>query len=160
MTAKPTLDRIDVAILTALQKNARLSNKELAARVNLAPSSCLERVRRLRESGVLAGTHAEVDPAALGIEIQALVAVRLQAHSRDLVDAFQKHLTTLPEAIAFFHLAGENDFLIHVAVRDTEHLRTVILDAFTTRPEVAHLETALIFRHKNFHVLPEYLGLE
>jgi len=159
MSTKPTLDRIDVAILVALQKNARLSNKELAGRVNLAPSSCLERVRRLREAGVLLGFHADVDPATLGIEIQALVAVRLQRHSRDLVDAFQAHLTALPEAVAFFHLAGENDFLIHVAVRDTEHLRIVILDAFTARPEVAHVETSLIFGHKNFHVLPEYLEL-
>jgi DNA-binding Lrp family transcriptional regulator len=70
------LDRIDFAILAALQNDGRLTNKELAGRVGLAPSSCLERVRRLREAGTLRGSHAEVDPAVLGIGLQALLAVR------------------------------------------------------------------------------------
>jgi DNA-binding Lrp family transcriptional regulator len=78
----PALDRIDFALLAALQKDARLSNKELAARVALAPSSCLERVRRLREEGVLTGFRAQVDPRALGIAMQALVFVRLARHAR------------------------------------------------------------------------------
>jgi DNA-binding Lrp family transcriptional regulator len=85
MSDKSSIDRIDGRILDELQKNARLSNKELAGRVGLAPSSCLERVRRLRRDGVPRGFHAEVDPGALGIGLQALIAVRLARHSRDLV---------------------------------------------------------------------------
>lgn len=76
------LDRIDRAILAHLQKNARLSNKELAAKVGLAPSSCLARVQRLTKQGVIKGFHAFVDPQALGIGLQALVAVKLKQHSR------------------------------------------------------------------------------
>jgi DNA-binding Lrp family transcriptional regulator len=76
------LDRIDRALVRALQKDARLSNKELAAQVGLAPSSCLERVRRLRRTGVLRGFHADVAPEALGVGLQALIAVQLRQHSR------------------------------------------------------------------------------
>ena len=74
------LDRIDHEILVALQKNARLSNKELAAEIGLAPSSCLARVNRLIREGVIRGFHAEVDPKALGIGIEALVFVRVVRH--------------------------------------------------------------------------------
>ena len=77
------LDRIDCTILEALQNDARLSNKELAARVGLAPSSCLERVRRLREDGILRSAHFVVDPHALGIGLQAMIAIRLHKHDRE-----------------------------------------------------------------------------
>jgi DNA-binding Lrp family transcriptional regulator len=158
--AKDNLDRTDFEILAALQKNARFSNKELAALVGLAASSCLERVRRLTQRGVLKGFHAEVDPASLGIEIEAMIAVRLERHSREDVDRFRAHVMGLPETVALYHLSGANDFLVHVAVRDTHHLRELVLEAFTTRPEVAHLETALVFGHTRSAVLPDYRKTE
>ncbi|MBZ0269165.1 Lrp/AsnC family transcriptional regulator [bacterium] len=154
------LDRIDRVILRELQNDARLSNKELAARTGLAPSSCLERVRRLREDGILRGFHAEVDPAALGIGIQALIAVRIRQHSRAMNDAFREHMLHRPEVIATQHIAGENDYMIHVVVRDVAHLRNFTLDQLTTREEVAHVETALIFDHQRSWVLPDYAGEE
>jgi DNA-binding Lrp family transcriptional regulator len=141
------LDRTDFAILAALQNDARLSNKELAARVALAPSSCLERVRRLREEGVLTGYRAIVEPRALGIAMQALVFVTLARHARRQVKAFREHALSLPEAIALYHVAGQHDFLVHLGVRDANHLRDLALDAFTSRPEVARIETHLIFEH-------------
>ncbi|MEM7052055.1 MAG: Lrp/AsnC family transcriptional regulator [Acidobacteriota bacterium] len=149
-----SLDRIDFELLAALQKNARMTNKELAARVGLAPSTCLERVRRLQREGALRGFHAEVSPQALGIGLQAMIAVRLQRHSRDLVGSFRRHALALAEVVAVYHLTGANDFLVHVAVRDPDHLRDLALDAFTTRSEVAHIETALIFEHQRSSTLP------
>ena len=148
------MDRTDFDILSVLQNNARLSNKELAGRIGLAPSSCLERVRRLRQSGVLRGFHADVAPAALGIRMEALIAVRLRQHSRASIDSFLAHLRGLPELIAFFHLAGADDFLVHVGVRDADHLRDLALDAFSARPEVGHIETSLIFSSERRPHLP------
>lgn len=148
------LDRIDFGIIAALQKDARLSNKELAARVKLAPSSCLERVRRLTRQGVLRGAHADVSPQALGVGLQALVFVRLRRHSRPVVDRFRKHVLELTESVGLFHVTGQYDFLVHVAVRDADHLRDLALDAFTTRPEVAQLETHLIFERAEKGGLP------
>jgi len=149
-------DRIDDAILEALQNNARLSNKELAAKVGLAPSSCLERVRRLQQRRVLTGYRALVDPKALGVGIQAFVAVRLSQHSRDVVESFRSHLLTLPEVVSVYHTGGENDFLIHVAVRDADHLKDFALDSLTTRQEVARLNTALVYEQVQPGVLPNY----
>lgn len=147
MASGNTLDRIDRAILVALQQNARLSNKELSARVGLAESSCHERVKRLVGAGVLRGFHAEVDPRALGVGLQALVAVRLARHTSAAVESFRHAMLGLAEAIAVFHVAGANDFLVHVAVRDSDELRDLILRAFTARPEVVHVETSLIYEH-------------
>lgn len=150
----PDLDRTDCAILTQLQNNARLSNKELAAAVGVAPSTCLERVRRLQARGVLRGYHADVSPAAVGVGLQAMVAVRLTQHDRPRVEAFQAHALGLPEVVQVYHIAGANDFLVHVAVRDAEHLRDLVLTAFTERPEVARIETALLFAHHRSPGLP------
>lgn len=158
MSEKTTLDRTDCGIIAALQKDARLSNKELAAAVGLAPSSCLERVRRLVARGVLRGFHARVDPAALGIGLEAMISIRLGRHSRDVIDRFREHLASLPEVVGSYHIAGADDFLVHVAVRDAGHLRTLALDAFTTRPEVTHMETALVFGHDRSRELPNYAG--
>lgn len=143
----PDIDRTDLAILAALQKDGRLSNKDLAAKVDLAPSSCHERVRRLVESGAIRGFHAEVNPAALGYTIEAMISVRLQRHTRDQYDAFRAAVLALDEVKAVHHIAGENDFLVHVMARDTDHLRDLALDHFIARPEVGHIETWLIFEH-------------
>ena len=150
----PPLNRIDFAILAALQNDARLSNKELAARVGLAPSSCLERVRRLRGERVLTGFRAQVDPRALGIAMQALVFVRLARHARKQVVSFRQHALSLPETIGLYHVAGQHDFIVHVGVRDANHLRDVAMDAFTSRREVARIETHLIFEHAPRPALP------
>jgi len=151
------LDRIDRALIAALQDDVRLSNKELAARVGLAPSSCLERVRRLRAAGVVRGAHAEIAPHALGVELEAMIAVQLRQHARAEVEAFRAHALSLPEVVAVYHVAGTYDFLVHVATRGASHLRNVALDAFTSRPEVARLETSLIFEATRSWRLPDYL---
>lgn len=150
----PALDRTNIAIVRHLQNNARLSNKELAAAVGVAPSTCLERVRRLQQDGVLRGYYADIDPAAVGIGMQAMVSVRLGQHSRPVVETFQAHALALPEVVQVFHITGANDFLVHVAVRDAEHLRDLALTAFTERPEVVHIETALLFAHYRAPGLP------
>jgi len=139
------LDRIDHAILAALQKNARLSNKELAARVGLAPSSCLERVRRLRARGTLGAAHAQVDPGAFGVGVQALVSVDVYHQSRAAIETFEAVLRALPEAVAYFNVSGRHDFLVHLACRDTAHLREVMFEAFTGQEAVRYHETALVF---------------
>lgn len=148
------LDRRDHALLRLLRKNARISNKDLADATGIAPSTALERVRRMQANGVLLGYHAEIAAAAIGIGLQAMVSVRLARHSRTLVDGFHAHLLELPEVLACYHVAGADDFLVHVGVRDSDHLRDFALEAFTERDEVAHIETRLIFRFQRSDQLP------
>jgi DNA-binding Lrp family transcriptional regulator len=154
------LDRIDSALVAALQKQGRIPNQDLAAEVGLSPSACLERVRRLLRDGVVRGFHADVEPRALGIGLQAMIAVRLAAHTRAQVDTFHDWALELPEVVGLYHVAGATDFLVHVVARDSDHLRSFAMEAFTTRPEVAHLETSLIYEVRRKHVLPDLLQRE
>jgi DNA-binding Lrp family transcriptional regulator len=149
-------DEVDRRILAALRNDARISNKALAEAAGVAPSTCLARVARLEARGVVTGYHAELDPRAIGVGVQAMIAVRLEKHSRAEVDAFRAHLLSLAEVLTLYHVAGVNDFLVHVAVSDTEHLRRLVMDALTARPEVAHLETALIFSQTRNPKLPMF----
>lgn len=132
-------------ILSCLTNNARITNKELAERVGLSASGCLERVRRLEERGVLKGSTVLVDPAAVGVGAQALIAVRLKQHTRKAVASFRGFASTLPEVTTTYHVTGDFDFFMHVAARDMDHLRDFCLDAITTRPEVASIETSVAF---------------
>jgi DNA-binding Lrp family transcriptional regulator len=143
--AAERLDRIDQALVEALQNNARVTNKQLAELVGLAPSTCLERVRALVARGVIRGFHADVDRATLGRALEAMIAVRVRPHSRAQVDAFWEYALALPEVIEVFHVTGADDFLVHVGLEDTEALRNFVLDRLTVRPEVGHVETRLIF---------------
>ena len=151
---RPYLDRTDLDILGLLLKDARLSNKELAAQVGIAQSTCSERVRRLERTGVVKGFHAEVDLPSLGVGLQALIAVQLQRHERTQVDRFRTYAESLPEVLAFYHMAGSDDFLVHVVVRDSDHLRDIAMGAFTSQPEVTHIETSIIFEHTRFWRAP------
>jgi DNA-binding Lrp family transcriptional regulator len=145
MPANFELDEKDLEILRHLQNNARLTNKELARRVGLAPSSTLMRTRQLERSRVLRGYHADVDPAALGVGLEALIAVRLRQHTASEVAAFRDYVLDLDEVIRLYHVAGKDDFLVHVGVADSVALRDFAMDALTSRQEVAHIETGLIF---------------
>ncbi|HEY5651526.1 MAG TPA: Lrp/AsnC family transcriptional regulator [Acidimicrobiia bacterium] len=141
------LDRTDRALIALLTDDARRSNKELAAAVGIAPSTCSERLKRLGDAGVFRGFHADVDPHALGIELQAMIAIRLRRHGADEVDLFKSKAFALAEVIGVSHVTGGNDFLVHVVVRSADHLRDLAVSSFTSWPEVAHIETALIFEH-------------
>ena len=139
------LDRTDRELVALLQQDARLTNKELAARIGLAESSTLARVRRLVERGVFAGFHAAVAPWALGVGLQALVAVRLSRNARDAVERFRDHCRRIPAVVAIYNIAGQDDFLVHVGVRAVDALRELILGSISSHPDVAHIESHLIF---------------
>ena len=144
----PELDRIDRAILETLSADARMPNNQLAERVGVAPSTCLARVRALRESGVLRGFHAEIDLAALGRPLQAMIAVRLAVHDRAQIEDFTDHVRALPGVLRVFHLTGQNDYLVWVAAADAQDLREFVVDHLATHPATAHAETSLIYEHR------------
>lgn len=119
----------------------------------VAPSTCLERVRSLRARGRIRGFRAEVDLPSLGRKLQALIAIRFRTHTRDLVDPFVNYLLSLPETVGLFNVTGDDDYLLHVAVADADHLHAFVLDRLGTRPEVDHLRTALVYQHLRKQVI-------
>jgi len=144
---QPAVDDIDYAILELLATDARITNQRLADHVGVAPSTALNRLRSLRRRGVIRGFHAELDLAALGRPLQALIAVRLAVHAREQIDAFTSAIRQLPGVLMVFHLAGATDYLVWVAARDAQDLREFVVDHLATHSAVSHAETSLIYEH-------------
>lgn len=140
-----TLDDVDHSLLALLRGNSRMTNNALAEAVGLAPSTCLSRVKALRDSGVIERFTIDVDAAALGYPLQALVAVRLRAGARHLMNAFGDELRAVSEVSQFFVLGGSDDFLIHITARDSEHVRQFVLEHLSSNPAVAGTTTSLVF---------------
>ncbi len=141
------LDPIDHALVRELQEDARRSNRELAAAVHVSPSTSSERVRALRADGVIRGYHADVALDALGRRVQALTAVTIRPPTRENIEAFRNWTASLPELVAVFVVSGSSDFLLHVAVADTDALYAFVIDRLTERPEVADVNTSVVYEH-------------
>lgn len=144
---RPRIDDVDRALLRILVADARISNKELAERVGIAASTCVARVRALRGSGVIRGYHADVDPRAIGHDVEAMIAIRLQPHARSAMSGVVTALSRRPEVLDVYFVAGANDFLVHVATESTGELRAFVADHLNRDPAIAGTETNLIFEH-------------
>ncbi|RVX47060.1 DNA-binding Lrp family transcriptional regulator [Nonomuraea polychroma] len=140
------MDELDSAIVRLLQTDARQSNRELARQLGIAPSTCLERVRALTRRGVIRGYHADIDPAALNRTVQAMVAVQVRPLSRAVINAFKSSAAEMPEVLSVFVLAGGDDFLLHVAVQDLDHLHAFLLDKLSKRKEIVGFRTSVIYQ--------------
>jgi len=141
------LDDVDRALLRALSENSRASGASLAATLGVAESTVSLRLRRLQGNGTIRRFGIDLDPAALGGTVQALIAIRLVKHARTEIEAFRRAAPGLPGVVSMFHMAGADDFLLHVIARDSDELREFVLAHLTGHPAVAHTETNLIFEH-------------
>ena len=141
------LDALDLALLRELQNDARQTNRELAARTGVSPSTSLERVRLLRKAGVVTGCHAAVDLEAVGRPVQALISVRIRPPARPVIEGFREWAAQLPEVIGLFVTSGAHDFLLHVAVPDVDGVYAFVIDRLTERREVADVQTTMVYEH-------------
>jgi DNA-binding Lrp family transcriptional regulator len=141
------IDHVDRRILNALHDDARISNSALAEAVGIAASTCHGRVRRLQEIGVIRGFYTDVDPAAVGRPLQAMISVSLQSNARGRIRHFISEIRKLPQVIDVYFLAGADDYILHVAARDTEDLRAFVVENLNADPDVAGTQTSLIFEH-------------
>jgi DNA-binding Lrp family transcriptional regulator len=139
------MDELDSAIIRLLQANARQSNRELARTLGVAPSTCLERVRSLTRRGVIRGYHADIDLAALNRGVQALVAVQVRPLNRDVIETFKRSVSRFPEVLSVFVLSGGDDFIVHLAVQDLDHLHAFLLDRLSSRREITGFLTSMIY---------------
>ena len=138
------MDALDREILAALQLDGRQTHAHLAAQLGLSASATLERVRRLERDGQVRGYHADVAPQALGVGLQAFVAAELHAHSRGHIEDFERGIIAVEGVRTCYHITGRFDYLLHVAVRDLEHLGRLIKTDIASVPGVAKLETLLV----------------
>jgi len=150
------LDDIDLRILTILYKDADITNKELAAQIGIAPSTCLERVKRMKGNDIIKNAFIDINFKNIGGNIEAIAAIKLQPYSELIVNNLRDDLLLLPEIISLYHMGGSYDYFIHMSVRDSEHLRQFVFNAITSREEVTTVETSLIFEHSRSGVLPNF----
>ena len=141
------VDETDLAILHELTMDARLANNVLAARVGLAPSTCLGRVKALVKAGVITGFAAQVNEKLLGISVQAMISVMVAPAARQALQAEARKLTSHPEVKDVFVLGGAPDLLVHVAARSVDDLRRFVAAALGGNRAFSSTQTALVFEH-------------
>lgn len=147
ITPGSIVDELDAAILRELQRDARRTNRDVAETVGVAASTALERTRSLRERGVIRGATLDVDLGLIGRPVQALIAVRIRPPSRANIEGFRDWAAGLPETLGVFVVSGNEDFLLHIAVGDTDGLYSFVIDRLTQRPEVADVRTSVVYDH-------------
>ena len=139
------MNQLDKNILETLQRQADISNTELASRHNMAESSMLNRVKNLKEKGVIKGYRAIINPKAIGYNVQALIMINLSQHQMQSIASFEEKLIQIPEVKVGYHITGRYDYALHVVLRDIDHLATLLKDTLSKLPGLDRQETFLIF---------------
>jgi Lrp/AsnC family leucine-responsive transcriptional regulator len=151
------LDAVDRRILQALQAQGRITYDELAKGLGLSPSATLRRVKRLEESGVIAGYVALVAPERVGLGLTAYINVRLAKHSPqgNPIETFAAAVQAWPEVVECAALSGEMDYLLRVLVRDMAHYSRFVMDGLLKHPAVQDCKTSFMMRRlKGTTVVP------
>ncbi|MDY0092677.1 MAG: Lrp/AsnC family transcriptional regulator [Candidatus Vecturithrix sp.] len=138
------MDDIDKRILKTLQLSGRKKNADLARELGVAPSTMLERIRRLEEGGVVRGYRASLEPSMLGLTIQGFISITLDHHRMEDLQDFEDRIRKIPYVRACYNLTGRFDYLLHVAVRDLEQLSLLIKTQIASLPGVSRSESFLV----------------
>ena len=153
------LDKLDQRILDELQKDARISNAELARRVNLSPPATHARVKRLEEKETIQHYVALLDRQRTGYDMLCFVRVSLQLHDLTQVIGFHEAVRKLPEVLECHHVTGDYDYLLKVVAHNTEDLENFLVNRLTPIPGIAQIHTSLVLREvKNSTILPLISG--
>lgn len=148
--AKPNpvrVDEADLSILAELSKDARIANNVLAAKVGLAPSTCLGRVKALSKAGVITGYHAAINEQLLGVAVNAMISVVVSSTARDRLLSSAHQLKELAEVKEVFVLGGSPDLLVRVATRSIEDLRAFVAAHLGSNRAFSSTQTVIIFEH-------------
>jgi DNA-binding Lrp family transcriptional regulator len=140
------LDRYDRTLLQVLQREGRITNAELAARVNLSESACLRRVRALEAEGLIEGYSARLNQQKAGCPVNVFVSITLERQERADLRAFEEAVRKVPEVIECYLMSGEYDYLLRVVVADTADFERVHSQHLTSLPNVARVHSSFALR--------------
>ncbi len=132
----PRLDDRDIAILATLCREGRITKTELAARVNLSPTPCWERMKRLEQAGLIRGYRAQIDLAALGPHVQVFVTVELESHRAESFQIFERVIARLDEVVGCWAIGGGYDYLMQVIAQDVAAFQALMDDLLDSRAGV------------------------
>ncbi|HRD47891.1 MAG TPA: Lrp/AsnC family transcriptional regulator [Caulobacter sp.] len=139
------MDAKDRQIVRELQKDGRLTNQELAERVNLSPSPCLRRLRNLEEAGVITGYTALVDQKAMGLSVTAFIRIRLERHSDEAVKTFEAKVARIDEVLDCWLLAGGDDYLLRVIIGSLEAYEDFVRRRLHAIAGIASIDTSFAY---------------
>lgn len=149
------LDDTDRQILEKLQKNAKITNSQLAKEIGLSPAPTLERVKKLEASGIIKSYHAELNPDKLGIGVSIYLQASLTGSNRALFDSFIKKINAIPQVVECHHITGSSDFLIKVLSKNINTYNDFILDKLIGVEEIGNLQSMVVLSTlKNSKVMP------
>ncbi len=149
------LDRADAALLEAVQRNNRLTSEELAALVNLSPTACQRRLKRLRAEGVIESDVAIVSPKAVGRPVSMIVMVSLERERADIVDRFKRSIRAAREVMLGYYVTGDADFILVVTAQDMESYEAFTRRFFYENPDIKGFKTMVVMdRVKASFALP------
>jgi DNA-binding Lrp family transcriptional regulator len=144
------LDATDWKILARLQDDARLSNVELAKAVNLSPSPCLARVRRLEEAGLISRYVTLLDALALGLTVSVFIQVRLERQVEKALETFERAIAERPEVMECYLMTGDSDYMLRVMVADVQALERFIVDFLAKIPGVGNLKSSFALKQVKY----------
>ncbi len=142
-----SLDDVDKRIVDALVRDGRQPNNALAARVGIAPSTCLARTRSLVDRGIIRGFRADIDYSRAGADLQAVIFVRVRPAARPGLMAMTERLAKEPGVLNVFFIAGAYDFIVHIVAANTEGLRTFVAGNLSTDTDIESTQTSVVFEH-------------
>ncbi len=149
------IDKYDKNILQVLQKDARISNAELARRLGLSPPAILARIKRLEENGLIKQYRTILDRQKAGYDMLCFVSVSLQLHEINKVTGFYETIRDMPEVLECHHVTGNYDYLLKVVAKSTDDLENFLVNRLTPIPGVARIHTSLVLREtKNSTNIP------
>lgn len=149
------LDSVDLAILAALQENARMAVVELAKRVNLSPTPCTLRIRRLEQEGVITGYHARLAPKTLGQALMVFVTVSLKSTDEKILRAFNAAVKPVQQILECHMVGGGFDYLLKIRVRDMGEYRDILGGVIGALPMVESTHSYFVMEEvKESAILP------
>jgi len=139
-------DRVDRAIVSALQRDGRIANVDLADTVGLSPSACLRRVKALEASGIIAGYHAEVARVRAGLGLTVFIGLRVEGHSQETSSRIEQRLLAIGSVVACYLISGDDDFLVEAAVPDLASYEQLLLGQILAIPSVVEAHSTFAIR--------------
>lgn len=149
-----TLDRLDLAILRELQRDARASLNDISAKVGLSASPCWTRIKRMEESGVIEGYTVRLNPEKVGYRDIVIVQVTLDSHSDEALERFGRELELIPEVQEAFLVSGEYDYYLRIAVTDTRDYERLLREKLYKIPGIRHSKSSIVLRQLKRGELP------
>ncbi len=146
MAKEINLDRYDLALLRALQRNARASLQELSAEVGLSSSPCWSRIKRMEEAGVIEGYTIKLNAELAGVPDQLIVQLTLDSHSEDALEAFGRQLEAIPEVLEAYLVSGDYDYVLRIAVKGTRDYERLLREQLYKIPGIRHSKSSFVLR--------------